>query len=638
MSLISTLTLSCLLCITAAEPEGCFQITVVDSETGRGVPLVELSTVNNIRYVTDSNGIVAFDEPGLMNQSVFFLVKSHGYEFPADRVFGFHGQTLDVKPGGKARLEIKRLNIAERLYRVTGAGIYRDSVLSGAVAPIRQPLLNAKVLGSDSVLTAVFREKMFWFWGDTNRPGHPLGNFHTTGATSLLPRNGGLDPARGVELTYFQDDEGFVRPMAQMPGDGPTWLDGLVVLNDGEKGERMFAAYAKVRPPLTIYARGLAEFNSDKEAFEQVAEFDVRSPVLPSGHPVIYEDEDKQKYVYFADPFPLVRAPADADALRDLTRYEAFSCLKQGSRLDLDALDKVELDRRTDGSLQWGWKRETSAVTAIAAAKLVEAGRIEPEESLVRLADADTGETVVAHRGSVYFNAYRRRWVMIAVQIGGHSMLGELWYAEADALVGPWRYARKIATHDQYSFYNPKQHPQFDQQDGRIIFFEGTYTHMFSGNTETTPRYEYNQIMYRLDLADERLRLPVAVYRRRQTDGSSRWTTQRAATDTATAASAPAFFAADRPRAGLVPVFEREIRPGRYELTLDLPAAADGGAAEPAFYSLPGDYPDPPLTTEPLFEFVSADGRQREYSLEGARRAEGLDCTGRPICRVWRVH
>ena len=45
-----------------------FKITVVDAATERGVPLVELRTTNDIRYVTDSNGIVAFDEAGLMNQ------------------------------------------------------------------------------------------------------------------------------------------------------------------------------------------------------------------------------------------------------------------------------------------------------------------------------------------------------------------------------------------------------------------------------------------------------------------------------------------------------------------------------------------------------------------------------------------
>ena len=51
-----------------------FRIQVVEEGTGRGVPLVELKTVNQIRYVTDSNGIVAFDEPGLFNRKVFFTI------------------------------------------------------------------------------------------------------------------------------------------------------------------------------------------------------------------------------------------------------------------------------------------------------------------------------------------------------------------------------------------------------------------------------------------------------------------------------------------------------------------------------------------------------------------------------------
>ena len=41
---------------------------------------------------------------------------------------------------------------------------------------------------------------------------------------------------------------------------------------------------------------------------------------------------------------------------------------------------------------------------------------------------------------------------------------------------------------------------------GEMICFEGTYTHTFSGNPHPTPRYDYNQVMYRLELGDERLR------------------------------------------------------------------------------------------------------------------------------------
>ena len=80
-----------------------FRIQVVDDETGRGVPLVELTTVNNIRYFTDSNGIVAFDEPGLMNQSVFFHVQSHGYEFPKDGFAEVSRKGLGGRKPGQAR-------------------------------------------------------------------------------------------------------------------------------------------------------------------------------------------------------------------------------------------------------------------------------------------------------------------------------------------------------------------------------------------------------------------------------------------------------------------------------------------------------------------------------------------------------
>src|SRR5262245_16247395 len=82
-----------------------FVITVVDEATGRGVPLVELKTVNNVRYVTDSAGIAAIDEPGLAGHKVFFHVKSHGYEYPKDG-FGFRGKALDYTDGGAATLRI----------------------------------------------------------------------------------------------------------------------------------------------------------------------------------------------------------------------------------------------------------------------------------------------------------------------------------------------------------------------------------------------------------------------------------------------------------------------------------------------------------------------------------------------------
>ena len=44
-----------------------------------------------------------------------------------------------------------------------------------------------------------------------------------------------------------------------------------------------------------------------------------------------------------------------------------------------------------------------------------------------------------------------------------------------------------------------------DRDGGRTIYVEGAYTSEFSGSTNPTPRYNYNQLLYRLDLGDPRL-------------------------------------------------------------------------------------------------------------------------------------
>ena len=113
----------------------------------------------------------------------------------------------------------------------------------------------------------------------------------------------------------------------------------------------------------------------------------------------------------------------------------------------------------------------------------------------------DAKERVRLHSGSVRWNEHRKRWVMVAGQLGGKSsLLGEVWYAEAEHPTGPFRTAVKIVTHEKQSFYNVCHHSFLDRDGGRFIHFEGTYTSDFSGNPDRTPRYDYNQILYRLDL------------------------------------------------------------------------------------------------------------------------------------------
>lgn len=601
----------------SAAPEDYFAIKVVDEATGRGVPLVELRTVNGIRYVTDSNGLVAFYEPGLMNQDVFFAVSSHGYEFPKDG-FGFRGKKLTVTPGGSATLTIKRLNLAERLYRVTGGGIYHDSMLLGQKTALKEPTLNGQVLGSDSVLNAVHRGKLYWFWGDTNRPSYPLGNFNVPGATSALPAAGGLAPDAGVNLGYFLDDRGFAKAVAPMPGRGPTWLTTLIPLRDARGEERLYGSFIKVEPPMKVYARGLMVFDEAKQEFMKLTEIDMASPVFPNGHAIRHRDTEGE-FVWFAHPFPLTRVRATAEDFQQMNQYQTWTCLKE----DTSAKDAI-LDRDEQGRLRYKWRKNAPALTPADEARLLSAGKLKEPEIHWQLRDRATGKRVQPHSGSVYWNDYRKRWIMIAVEHWGTSLLGEVWYAEADTPVGPWAYAVKVVTHDKYSFYNPKQHPMFDADGGRVIYFEGTYTHTFSGNNDPTPRYDYNQVMYRLTLSDPRLTLPVAIY-----DISPGRTPERfASLEKANGKTAPiAFFALDRPGEGTVAVLADAE---------GLRLANTDGDAKVLFHALPPDTLDPPAATRFLYEYRHKNGARRAYSIDPQLNPTDFQRAEKPLCRVWK--
>jgi hypothetical protein len=487
----------------AAPPANCFVITVIDEQTNRGVPLVELTSVNHIRYVTDSAGVVAVDEPGFMNQRVFFSIASHGYEFPKDG-FGIRGKAIDIKPGGEATLKIKRLNIAERLYRTTGEGIYHDTVLAGRKAPLELPVLNAQVLGQDSVQRALYRGQIHWFWGDTNRVGYPLGHFGMAGAVSDLPDHGGLDPSVGVNLRYFTDDHGFSRPM--VPGVNLRWADGFLVLKDPAGQERLLAKCEMLKSLAQPLGRKLIVYNDEKEAFDDLAPLERDEPLCPQGHPFRHS-EGGVEYFYFPAPYATLRVKADWESVIAPAAYEGFTPLVAGARYKKEG---AALERDEAGKLIWSWKKNTPPLSDSQQASLIKSGAMKAEEAWYRLKDVETNEEVRLHAGTVAWNAFRKKWMMIAVQhFGKPSFLGEVWFTEADRPEGPYLLGRRIVTHDRYSFYNPAHHPFLDQEIGRVIYFEGTYTTTFSRKDDDnpTPRYDYNQVMYRLDLGDPRLAL-----------------------------------------------------------------------------------------------------------------------------------
>ena len=216
----------------------------------------------------------------------------------------------------------------------------------------------------------------------------------------------------------------------------------------------------------------------------------------PSGHATPWEEQGK-RYILFGNPAPAVRVPARYEAVLDPRQYEAFSCAsaeRNGKPLD-PLCDK-------QGRVVWRWQKQLPPVDATTEWHWLRAKKLPPNQARFCPAGAaDNDQRIQLHNGTVRWNGHRQRWILIAGQAGGkESFLGEIWYAEAHQPTGPFTKAVKIITHDRYSFYNVCHHPFLDRGNGRIILLEGTYTAEFSGNPVRTPRYDYNQILYRLDL------------------------------------------------------------------------------------------------------------------------------------------
>jgi hypothetical protein len=274
----------------------------------------------------------------------------------------------------------------------------------------------------------------------------------------------------------------------------------------------MLAWFQRRRGLGAILENGFVLYNDKKDVFEKLKDAPIDPPIFPTGYPSRARNESGTEHIYFTAPYPAVRVRADRESYLDLSSYECYTCLKAGTVYR----DKnhVELDRTTDGKINWAWRKNTPPLKPSEQQELIAAGKMKREDSPFRLQDVESGKPIQLSNCSCFWNEFRRRYVMIASEGFGATMLGEVWYSEAERPEGPWVQARKIITHankkdDAHDFYNPTQHPFFDQEGGRVIYLEGSYVNTFSGNAHPTPYYEYNQIMYRLDLSDPRLKLTV---------------------------------------------------------------------------------------------------------------------------------
>ncbi|MCW5554396.1 MAG: hypothetical protein KIS67_19830 [Verrucomicrobiae bacterium] len=435
---------------SAAQP---CRIEVVERGTGWPVPLVELRTTHHARFFTDNAGVIAFDLPELMGRETWFDIIGNGYEVPKDG-FGYRGVRLKPEPDKTLKIEVNRTIIAKRLGRLTGGGMFAESQKLGQELDWREP----GILGCDSIQNAVHRGKMFWLWGDTTLAKYPLGLFHGTSATTPIQPLEKFTPPIRLKLDYFTDDQGTPRNVATMPGSGPTWVTGYLSLPDRHGEARLVGAYVKIKPPLEAYEWGLCVWNDATANFEPLRVLWTKSaatpkqPPVPEGHPALWKDSAGKEWVLFGNPLPTLRCPATFEGWQDSSKWEV----------------------------------------------------LKPQESLVSAADS---KPVKPHTGSIAWNPWRMRWVTVFMEhFGKPSVFGELWYAEAKSPTGPWGEAVKILSHENYTFYNPRIHPEFTAADSPILIFEGTYTMQFADKPHPTPRYDYNQILYRLDLDDPALK------------------------------------------------------------------------------------------------------------------------------------
>ena len=153
---------------------------------------------------------------------------------------------------------------------------------------------------------------------------------------------------------------------------------------------------------------------------------------------------------------------------------------------------------------------------------------------------------------------------------------------------------------------------------------------MFSGNDEATPRYEYNQIMYKLDLADPRLILPVAVYGNRDDEDSLATLTARKDAPTR---GPIRFFALERPGEGAVPVYTETTGQGG----LRVGKTGETPGEKPLFFALPVDAKESGPTTLPLFR-ISEQGPERGvlHHRHDCESDPATNAAEQPLCRVWR--
>ena len=449
-------------------PPEYFGVRVVDSSSGRGIPAARVSVLHWLDQWSDSLGYVAFQEPALATPTQLFVtVESDNYDKLA--------VSLNASLGRSLSLQLRRQLPAERLYRVTGPGIFRDAVLLGAKLPPAAAAVAASdsdlshgIAGQDAMISAQFRDKIVLSFGDTRSASDGAGQTMTSNAlapTQAFSRERILD---GLPLSYSLSPSGETRPSLPlhvsersvcefgMPFARKGTNDSSVEIGALSATSRgLFVVFTK-RPrgnmgpswaDCTTCCWGIARYDIDTRVYRPQVLFPLKSPMFGrvTASQSLVTTEDGVERIYFTVQKPIVRVAVSAIA--NLSAFEEVAVASPFTDQDINR----------------------AAVTHVASAGL---------------------------------------FVMIAE--GREPRMGDILAATAKSLAGPWSSLCRIAssnlTHN--ALYNPSIHTTINGSSGAEIIWSATLSDGYTTNSVhkqdglTVPRYNYEVIMHRVRLDD----------------------------------------------------------------------------------------------------------------------------------------
>ena len=209
-----------------------YKITVLDRATNAPVPAIKLMLTNDDTFWTDSAGRVSFYKPELMGKQTWFHVSGYGYSFPLAG-FNYRGLTLTPSNNGSRTLYVDREFASQRVFRMTGTGVFDQSIMAGVSPPPTQDDAAFPVVAHESVSNTLFDGQYYWFWTVPSNPQYPEATTFTVCATSPPPGGSGLQPEQPVSLTYLRDASGRARNVLNVAHSGPTRLNSPRVAMDG---------------------------------------------------------------------------------------------------------------------------------------------------------------------------------------------------------------------------------------------------------------------------------------------------------------------------------------------------------------------------------------------------------------------